>query len=344
MLDKKSIEDLRSKLKFRDVGIFEKTLCALNLLQDLSNFYPDLIFKGGTSILLHIFPPPRFSIDIDILLHKKNKEGLLSNLEKLSSESQVFVSVEEDERESKIPKAHYKFYYDSHFARDQQYILLDVVFCEYPYHKIVIKKLKDCPIAVGDTAAKVKIPTIEGLFGDKMTAVAPQTTGLPLNPKYEMEFVKQVIDLGRLFDNVSDLSDIRDTFSATAKQENSFRKTKFSDDDVLEDIQKIAFKYSQHLLKGGDNLFKEIRFIDSGLRRVSNHLIGRYYKSDLKLAFAKIAYMCQLIRDRKQKGIIKTVDFNLFKEKTLPEQYVVLEGLKKTNPQAYFYWVLGYSL
>lgn len=51
------LESLRKKLKFRDRGIFEKTVYAFNLLSELLRIYPGLIFKGGTSILLHIFPP-----------------------------------------------------------------------------------------------------------------------------------------------------------------------------------------------------------------------------------------------------------------------------------------------
>ncbi len=111
MINKENLENLRKKLRFRDAGIFEKAVNAFSLLADLLKFYPDLIFKGGTSLLLYIFPPVRFSIDIDILLHKKNQKNLFDDLQKLAAESKVFSLVKEDERKSEIPKAHYKFYY-----------------------------------------------------------------------------------------------------------------------------------------------------------------------------------------------------------------------------------------
>ncbi len=341
MFDKKTLENLRKKLKFSDPGIFEKTVCAVNLLQNLVKFYPDTIFKGGTSVLFHIFPPVRFSIDIDILLRRKNQKGLSGSLAELVSESQVFRSVEEDERESSIPKAHYKFYYDSHFTRNQQYVLLDIVFCEHSYHSVIEKKMKGHPLVLDDTNLMVKIPTIDGLCGDKMLAIAPKTTGFALNRKEEMEFVKQVVDLGRLFDNVNDNSDVRNTFINTAKQENKFRNTKHSEDKILNDIRSVAFKYSQHLLKGGDNSFREIEYINGGLKRVSNHLVSRYTQSDLKLAFAKIVYLCRIIEDNSQNKLINSIDFSFIKNRTLNGKYTVLEGLKKTNPQAYFYWVLA---
>ena len=98
MLDKKTIENLRKDLKFSDPTIFEKTVRVFSLLESLLEFYADLIFKGGTSILFYQFPPARLSIDIDILLYEKDWVGLLGNLEAIVESSGVFKSVEEDER------------------------------------------------------------------------------------------------------------------------------------------------------------------------------------------------------------------------------------------------------
>jgi predicted nucleotidyltransferase component of viral defense system len=195
MFDKMKLENLRKELKFSDPGIFEKTVFAFNLLGDLVKFYPEMIFKGGTSLLLHQFPPFRFSIDIDILLPEKDKKSIEKNLRILVQESSAFESVEEDERESKVPKAHYKFYYDSQFGRKGQYVLLDIVFCKHPYHKIVKKQLKGQYLMLMETDAVIKIPSPEGLFADKIGAIAPKTIGLALNKQREMEFVKQIIDL-----------------------------------------------------------------------------------------------------------------------------------------------------
>ena len=342
-MDKATLEKRRKALKFKDPGIFEKTMYAFNLLTDLIKFYPDLIFKGGTSLLLHVFPPVRFSIDIDILLHKKHEKSLEENLSRLVSESSVFNLLKEDERESDIPKAHYKFYYDSHFARNEQYVLLDVVFCEHPYHKVVDKKLEGHQLSIANTSAVVKIPTVEGLFGDKLTAISPKTIGIPLNQKREMEFVKQIVDLGMLFDMLDDFEDIKKTFIKNSKQENTFRKTKYTIDEVLEDILDIAFKYSQYLLKGANNSLKEIEHINGGLTRISNHLVVKYGQTDLKLAFAKIAYMCMVIKGKEDSKIIKDVDFSQVEGRSFQDGYRLLEGLKKTNPEAYFYWLLEFG-
>ena len=106
--DRNEMEVLRKELGFADRGIFEKTIYAFNLLRELLGIYPNLVFKGGTSILLHIFPPARLSIDIDILLPVKERTDLKDALIKKVSTSEWFDTVEENVRGGKISKAHYK--------------------------------------------------------------------------------------------------------------------------------------------------------------------------------------------------------------------------------------------
>lgn len=340
MFNKEQIESLRKELKIRDPGIFEKAVRAFGLLDALLKIYPELIFKGGTSILLHKFPPERLSIDIDILLSRKDQESISGNVQTIAQVS-GFKTVKEDERQSAIPKAHYKFRYDPFFGPREDSILLDIVFCDHPYHRIVEKSLKGYPLISSDTNAVAKIPTPEGLVGDKMTAISPKTLGLRLTEGRDMEYLKQIIDLGILFGIVEDLKDVRHTFNKTCAMENNFRKTKHSQEEILNDILEVAFRYSQWLLKGADNSFKEIASIHRGLERLSNHLVARISPDDLKVAFAKIAYMARLIRDAGQSTIEKEVDLSVVDGVQLEGKYKILDGLKKRSMPAYFYWALA---
>lgn len=79
ILDLNKLESLRKKLGFKDPGIFEKCVYAFNLLSDVLKVYPNLVFKGGTSILLHVFPPVRLSIDIDICFLRASGMGFCRN-------------------------------------------------------------------------------------------------------------------------------------------------------------------------------------------------------------------------------------------------------------------------
>lgn len=342
--DIKRLESLRKELQFSDRGIFEKTVYAFSLLGELLQIYPGLIFKGGTSILLHIFPPARLSIDIDILLPEKEQAGLKDALNRMVLASEWFDAVTEDMRHGKIPKAHYKFQFASQFTKEPQFVLLDVVFTEHPYKKIVEKDLSRLPLFFADIKTVVHVPTPEGLLGDKMTAVSSKTMGIPLNENRSMQVLKQVIDLGELFKVTSDIDDIKQSFLRTVEQENGFRKTIYSIDEVLNDVTNIAFKYSQFLLKGADNSFPEIALINEGLNRVGNHLRLKIDQRSIKVSFARIAYMASVLRSKDKKSFIKTVDLALVKDVVFPEKYKVLKRLKVGNQEAYFYWALAMGI
>ena len=342
LLDKQYLLAKMHQLKFKDPIIFEKALNVFVLLLELLKYYPNLIFKGGTALLLHKFPPVRFSIDIDIILGDKSKNSLSRNLRKLVDESELFQRIEEDVRKSDIPKVHHKFYYNSKFTGREEYVLLDVVFCTSPYYQVIEKSLHELPLFPIDQRVEVRVPTPEGLFGDKLTAISPKTIGIPLNKERDMEFVKQVIDLGILFDLSAELKDIIHTFKNNSKAENRFRNSNYSQEEILDSVLDVSFKYSQFLLKGSNDRLKVIGHLNDGLRKVSNHLVEKYGQNDLKLSFSKIAYICSILKKNDKAEIIKDVDFKTLEGKRLKEDYRVLESLRKTNPQAYFYWILGY--
>ena len=63
-----------------DPIIVEKVIRALILLESLQISKLDFIFKGGTSLMLMIQEPRRFSIDIDIIVEHKKLEKYLTRL------------------------------------------------------------------------------------------------------------------------------------------------------------------------------------------------------------------------------------------------------------------------
>ena len=259
----------------------------------------------------------------------------------MAKRSGIFKSIEEDVRSRHIPKAHFKFFYDSHFSKIEQNVLLDVVFCENPYPKIVKKSLKEQMLILQDTGAVVTIPTAEGLFGDKLTAISPKTLGLKLTEGRDMEFLKQIIDLGSLFKLVSSIDELKKAFGNTVEQENGFRESRFTREDVIGDILDVAWKYSQWMVKGADSSFKEINSINRGLERISNHLVGGVDSAALKVIFGKIAYILRLLRTEKSDEITKNIDALSVQDMRLEEKYKILEKLKVISPEAYFYWVLA---
>ena len=120
------------------------------------------------------------------------KEVLESHLSKITASS-AFTEMELDERRSYqegIPKAHYKFFYESNIGtRDREgnvisnpkrEILLDIIFEEDQYPELARKPVETEWLIQEGEPVQVVIPSIDSVTGDKLTAFAPNTTGVTL--------------------------------------------------------------------------------------------------------------------------------------------------------------------
>jgi hypothetical protein len=105
---KEWIMGIREVSPRRDPILIEKMIMALILVENLRLSGLEFIFKGGTSLILLLGIPQRFSIDIDIVLPKSQ------NLEKCLQavlDQGIFHLIEESKRAGDLPKQHYKFYF-----------------------------------------------------------------------------------------------------------------------------------------------------------------------------------------------------------------------------------------
>lgn len=159
--------------------VLEKMIFALGLLEKLAETGFEFIFKGGTSLVLLLDNFNRLSTDIDIITTKSDEE-----LEKVLSDivnSSQFTSFEVNKvraKSSTVPKAHYYLRYDSAFQK-QAHIILDVLFEENPYPLIVKTEIKNRWLQISEPIIKVLTPDINSILGDKLTAFAPNTVGVP---------------------------------------------------------------------------------------------------------------------------------------------------------------------
>ncbi|MCX6225970.1 MAG: nucleotidyl transferase AbiEii/AbiGii toxin family protein [Bacteroidia bacterium] len=102
----------------------------------------------------------------------------------------VFNRVTLDEKRSLdngIPKAHYRFIYSFVLSEKEQEILLDIIF-EDPHYPGLSRKPVEAPwVLQKGPAVEVVVPDIESIIGDKLTAFAPNTTGVPYRKNKERE-------------------------------------------------------------------------------------------------------------------------------------------------------------
>jgi len=225
-----------------DIIILEKMIYALHLLEQLQQNGLKFTFKGGTSLVLLLEEENRFSIDIDIITNTK-KEELEAILTKVISSSR-FTGFELNENRSYklgVPKAHYTFAYESSIKGTYAgTVLLDILIEDSPYPEVAEKEIKAKWIETEDKTM-VSVPTIDSITGDKLTAFAPNTIGIPYEKNGQpatMEICKQLYDLSKLFEKISSFEVVAKSFHLFAKHELEYRKESHPDltpEQVLQD-------------------------------------------------------------------------------------------------------------
>jgi len=339
------LNEKKKELRTKDPIIIEKVIKALMLLEQLKQLSGlDFVFKGGTSLLLLIENFNRFSIDIDIIV-PGGKKDLTSHLDKIIT-SGIFTSFEEHVRKnSKIPKAHYKFFYQSVIGASagNSYVLLDVLFEEIKYSELNEVPIKHHLLNVSDQATTIKVPSVNSILADKLTAFAPETTGIPYfrgDDDMGMEIIKQMNDISVLFDHINELDVTINDFNKIAETEINYRNIQVSPDSVLADAFNTALLIS---LRGTKDAEK-FQILQTGIKRMEGYFFQKsYHLEDAILSASKIAYLTMLIRN--QRPIERLGKIEELKDLLIQHpEYTKLNKLKKSSPASFYYWYKAVEL
>ena len=337
----------KKELKGVDPGLLERALHAFALLGLLAESDLKFVFKGGTSLLLHVPVIRRLSIDIDILCSAPPEE--LDRILEEVAKVPPFIRYAEDERGSRgLPEwRHFKFFYTPLVTGNPApYVFLDVVEEPHVPHDVIVKPITPEILEIRREIL-VTIPTVESLLADKLTAFAPRTTGVSFapangNPADTMQIVKQLFDVGELFNLAEDLTEARRVYQKIFDLENFYRGGGFTPADALEDTLQASLSLSLHRLKGMKDT-PEALMLEDGTRKLASHLVNHRFNPDMaKLAAAKAALVALLIANEESGSSL-----GVFKPTPLPEELRQLEifgewerlnRLKATNPEAFWYW------
>ena len=333
-----------------DKIILEKMIYALHLLEQIKANGLDFVFKGGTSLVLLLEQDNRFSIDIDIIC-KSDREIMERILDKVV-ESSNFESVELDEHRSfkpGVPKAHYAFAFNS--MTNTKYsgkILLDVLIENSIYPELVEKPILTKWIET-ESASMVSIPSVESITGDKLTAFAPNTIGIPYfkgGQSFAMEICKQLFDLSRLFNHIEDVKIIEKSFQAFAEQEINYRKNINTDlsltpEAVLKDTIDTCLIITKR--GSGNNDQDKVNFeqLQNGIRAFGTGFLmsGTFRIDDAVVAAARVAHLAAklLFGDLSP---IKPFDGQDIKDITIENQdWNFLNRLKRQpDKSSFYYW------
>jgi len=332
-----------------DKAILEKMIYALHLLERIKTNGLDFVFKGGTSLVLLLEEGNRFSIDIDIICNT-DRETLETILNKVVDSSN-FKSVELDEHRSYkkgVPKAHYSFAFDS--VTKGKYsgtILLDVLIEDSIYPEIAEKLIQTKWIDT-DAETLVSMPTIDAITGDKLTAFAPNTIGIPYfkgkdNQAFSMEICKQLFDLSKLFERIENFEVVAQSFEVFAIQEIEYRKTKTSDltpEKVLQDTIDTCLILAK---RGNGTADEKSKFaeLQKGIRAFGTGflMVDSFRIDDAIPASARIAYLSAKILHKKLAPIEYYNGQDIKKLNIENQDWNFLNRLKRQpDKSSFYYW------
>jgi hypothetical protein len=342
-----------------DPGILETSIYALTLLGRLAESGLTFLFKGGTSLLLHLGETRRLSRDIDIVCSEPRAavDAALAEIGRIPP----FMGCTEDERGDRgLPRRrHFKFSYTSAVGgrNPVQYVLLDVVEEGRQAHVIMERPIRTSFLEP-ERDVRVRVPTIESLLGDKLTAFAPATVGVPLRkpdrtPADVQQVAKQLFDIGMLFEASSDFSVVEKTYGAVHGLESGYRGNRYSIEDSLDDTMKACLAITAtrpDVVKG----YPDASLLHDGFDRLRGHVTwpafnrGREFR---RTVAARAAVLASHLRAH------RPFDFARSRFTGSPEQLAALRAgslngtphawidrVKAVNPEAYHYWLLALTL
>lgn len=333
------LAEVSSKNNKADKILTEKVIRALLLLEGLVKSDLKFVFKGGTALMLLMNSTKRLSIDIDIIVSKE-QELYKRFASFLQDHGFTRFELQKRSAASNIEKAHYKFFYiPVHKSKlEEDYVLLDILF-EDPHYAKILKWPIDSSFVIQDgEPIYVPIPCHEDILGDKLTAFAPNTTGIPYEKSGDsktMEIMKQLFDIGSLVDVVEDTSIIAATFDIFAKTEIGYRKCKTDADGVLDDIYETAL----HICSRGVDGKGDFKALSMGIIQVKRFIFSENYHLDRAITdAAKAAYVATVLKHKHNK-VEKYKDIEQVKDLTIDQSFnSKLNKLKKGNPEAFYYW------
>lgn len=332
-----------------DKIILEKMIYALHLLERLKSNGLNFVFKGGTSLVLLLEEGNRFSIDIDIICitDRKELESILKNV----IDSSNFTGFELDEHrsyQSGVPKAHFSFDSTTKGIYPGT-ILLDVLIEDSIYPDLIEKPIVTKWIET-DKETLVTLPSIDSITGDKLTAFAPNTIGIPYfkgkdKQPFSMEICKQLYDLSMLFENIQNMEMVAASFQVFAEHEIAYRKKsnpeiELTPEMALRDTIVTCIILTKRS-RGNDDEKEKFKELQRGITAFGTGflMVGHFRIDDAVPASARIAYLAAkiLVNDLSP---IRYYEGQDIKDLTIEEQdWNFLMRLKRQpDKSSFYYW------
>ena len=249
----------------------------------------------------------------------------------------------ERQQRTNVPKSHSKLHYSMAFRNERHQegsILLDVLYEDSQYHQVDERDILYPFFEIEGTPLKVRTPSINDILGDKLTAFAPNTCGIPYfksRRNRSLDIIKQLFDISRLMDAATDLKVVREVFSRIAPIELAYREQPEDLVPVFDDIRQTALCISTRGLEGKG----QFQLLQDGIISMQPFTIGsRYVIEDATVDAAKTALLATMI----ERGVDEFIPYSLARDsiadlRLMDSVPMRLARLRRNNPEAFYYWV-----
>ena len=182
----------------------------------------------------------------------------------------------------------------------------------------------------------VQIPNINCILGDKLTAFAPNTTGIPFGVSKELEIMKQMFDCMTLFREMSDFKEVKSTYDRIVKAELAYRGLDISKDEVLKDtINACACIIGRGSIRADD-----YRHYQKGLSGIRGHIYKTKYNGEYAALYAcEVMYLAASVLTNQENCPLITEPEKYIDSKIALKEYQKLSYIKKAKLEAYGYVV-----
>ncbi len=183
-------------------------------------------------------------------------------------------------------------------------------------------------------------------MGDKLTAFAPSTVGVPFETSQgnslKMQVVKQLFDIGELFNVATSFEKVKKAYYYNFEKENGYRESQFTLEQALDDTINISHLICLAKLKGYKSHVETDNIIE-GLKSLTSHLLGEPFSIDnkAKIAATKTFLLARSIRTHKsislEENRYSSAKIDAIKDVSLPSPYHFANRLKMILPEAFYY-------
>ncbi|MBR2810866.1 MAG: hypothetical protein IKD69_05735 [Solobacterium sp.] len=220
-------------------------------------------------------------------------------------------------------------------------ILLDVLFEHNPYSRTYDKPIRSKLLLSDGDDLLVTVPDKNCILGDKLTAFAPHTTGIPFGKDKELEIIKQMFDCWTLSREMDDFLTVANVYNHVAVIELGYRGMDYPIQEVLLDtIDSCLCIMGRRAIRPDDYQ----NFI-SGITSIQGHVFnGRINGENAGMMACEVMYLAACI-------LTEQTEFERVND---PEDYrqvqPAMKGFKKigyirhVDPFAYSYLVKSFQL